>query len=157
MTYRGRFVELWATGALRGTGDRIYAGEAGMTEHNVRDDVQRGSTRRQALRRFWLTGVLATASTGLSELLMVPSASAATVEGVQLPVSIVLDALPPDAPVGLREAVASGCCLKYTRTEGECSPACGTGHCCYTISGCYDAGPLCISVPCSRGDFTSGC
>lgn len=129
-----------------------------MSELGEHQDVQPGSTRRQALRRFWVTGVLATAGAGLSELLVLPrTAAAATGASVQLSAATVFDALPLDAPDGLREAIAGGCCLRYTRTEGECSPACGTGHCCYKISGCYTAGPLCISVPCSTGDFTTGC
>lgn len=128
-----------------------------MSEHDERGDAPAGSTRRQALRRFWVSGLLATAGAGLSEIFRVPRASAATVQSVQMPISTVLAALPRDAPVGLREAIASGCCLTYTRTEGECSPSCGAGYCCYTISGCYEAGPLCINVPCSRGNFTTGC
>lgn len=132
-------------------------GSGGMSEHDECLGVQPGTTRRQALRRFWVTGVLATAGAGLSELLLVPRASATVSSlGPAVPSATILAALPADAPVGLRDAIASGCCLYYTRDEGACSPACGTGSCCYVISGCYNAGPTCIGVPCSRGNFTSG-
>lgn len=132
-------------------------GNSTMSEHEERGGAEHGSTRRQALRRFWITGVLATASAGLSELFMLPRAAAATLPSTQLPIATVLAALGDDAPAGLRDAIASGCCVHFYRDEGACSPACGTGYCCYTTDGCYVSGPSCISVSCSRGNFSTGC
>lgn len=127
-----------------------------MSEHEKRAGVEAGSTRRQALRRFWVTGVLATAGAGLSEMLLRPNPAAAATLGPTMPAATILAALPADASAGLRAAIESGCCLYYTRDEGACSPACGSGTCCYVISGCYKEGPLCITVSCTKGNFTSG-
>lgn len=129
-----------------------------MSEQEEPVSAEHDSTRREALRRFWAAGLVATVSAGLTELLLSPRVFAATAPAAtQMPVSSVLSVLPAGAPPGLREAIASGCCFTYTRDEGACSPACPAGQCCYHVTGCGYDYTMCIGVSCSRGNFTSGC
>jgi hypothetical protein len=72
----------------------------------------------------------------------------------------VLQALPPEASPALREALQSGCCIHYTVSEGDCgSGGCGAGWCCYhaVSTGCGINEYTCVHVPCSTGNFSSGC
>lgn len=71
----------------------------------------------------------------------------------------VLAALSPTASPALREAVAAGCCIIYTVAEGNCTPSCGSGWCCYhaVSSECKINVYECVNVPCSRGTFSTGC
>lgn len=70
----------------------------------------------------------------------------------------VLTAL-PDTSQELREAIAAGCCILYTVAEGHCDPSCGSGWCCYHVvsTGCKMDRYECVNVPCSTGNFTTGC
>jgi hypothetical protein len=113
-------------------------------------------TRRQALRRFWAVGLLATASAGIADLFMVGPADAET-SLPSVPISAALSALPADAPPGLVQAIADGCCITYTRDEGACTPSCPSGQCCYHVTGCGYNYIACIEVSCAKGNFTTGC
>jgi hypothetical protein len=72
----------------------------------------------------------------------------------------VLTALPPGASQALRDAIASGCCTHYTVSEGDCgSGGCGSGKCCYHVvsTDCGINVYECVEVPCSTGNFSTGC
>lgn len=115
------------------------------------------TTRRGALRRFLSAGVLATAGAGMSELLGARGAQADAAP-MRLPATMVLNALPADAPADLRAAIESGCCMNYYRDEFHCgSGGCGPGWCCYHVVGCGRDEVLCINVSCAEGNFSSGC
>lgn len=116
-------------------------------------------TRRDMLRRAWSAGIFATAGAGLSELVGAGSARAATPTN-QLPSTMILNALPPDAPAALRQAIEAQCCTTYTRDEGNCgSGGCGSGWCCYHVvsTACDIDEVVCINVSCAEGNFTTGC
>lgn len=119
-----------------------------------------GSTRRDALSRFGTAGVLATVGAGLSEVVRAGSARAATATPLRLPATMVLNALPAGEQT-VRAAIEAGCCLTYTRDEGHCgSGGCGTGACCYHVTGsgsCSVDTILCVDVACAEGNFTTGC
>lgn len=127
-------------------------------KHAQADDSQ-GRTRRDMLKRLMSTGFAATIGAGLADLTGVTSAHAATSEVPRIPASMILNSLPANAPAALTQALASGCCIKYTRDEGHCSPKCGSGWCCYHVvsSGCGLNMVTCINVSCAEGNFTSGC
>ena len=117
-------------------------------------------TRRDLFRRAWSAGILATAGTGLFELVGAGRARAATSQTNQLPATMILNALPADAPTGLIEAIEAGCCTTYTRDENNCgSGGCGTGWCCYHVvsTACGINEVVCINVSCAEGNFTTGC
>lgn len=117
-------------------------------------------TRRDMLRRAWSAGIVATAGAGLSELVGVGSARAATQPTTQLPATMILNALPPDAPTALIDAIEAGCCTTYTRDENHCgSGGCGAGWCCYHVvsTACDINEVICINVSCAEGNFTTGC
>lgn len=78
----------------------------------------------------------------------------------QLTVKEVLDMLPPEVSPKVRAAIASGCCTHYYVAEGRCVPGgCGTGRCCYHIvsTACSIDTYECLSYPCSKGNFSTGC
>lgn len=81
--------------------------------------------RRGIFRRAWSAGILATAGTGLFEMVGAGGARAGTSQSNQLPATMILNALPADAPTGLIEAIEAGCCTTYTRDENNC----GSGGC----------------------------
>jgi hypothetical protein len=114
-------------------------------------------TRRDVLRRFGSVGLLASASAGVGELLGSPPARAAT---TQLPATMVLNALQADASPEIAQAIEAGCCLHYTRAEGQCgSGGCGNGSCCYHVTStqCAIDETVCVKVSCAEGNFTTGC
>ncbi|MGC9220102.1 MAG: hypothetical protein ACP5H2_01955 [Solirubrobacteraceae bacterium] len=117
-------------------------------------------TRREALRRFGSAGLLATAGAGVSSLFGSAPARADTPPLTQLPVTMVLNAIPAGAPTGLREAIEAGCCITYTRDEHNCGPdSCPSGECCYHIQS-TDCGidyVTCLAVSCAEGNFSTGC
>lgn len=118
-----------------------------------------GPTRRDVLRRAGSAGVLATAGAGLAELFGSHLARADTAPTLRLPATMILNALPPDAPANLRTAIEDGCCITYTRDEGACNPACGSGFCCYHVvsKDCGIDEITCIEVSCAEGNFSTGC
>lgn len=122
-------------------------------------DGPKGRTRRDVLKRMMSTGLVATIGAGLADLTGVTTAHAAESELPNIPGSMVLNSLSDDASAALKQAIASGCCIKYTRDEGHCSPKCGSGWCCYhvTSSGCGLNEIECVNVSCAEGNFTSGC
>jgi hypothetical protein len=132
-----------------------------MSESSLRRGLvsSERATRREVLRRLGSAGVLATATAGLSELFGSSSARAATTQLPQLPATLVLNALPPDAPTGLAAAIESQCCITYTRDEGHCGSPCPSGYCCYHVvsTGCGLDEVTCIEVSCAEGNFTTGC
>lgn len=72
----------------------------------------------------------------------------------------VLTALPAEASPKLRAAIQSGCCIHYYVAEGQCvAGGCGSGRCCYHIvsTACHIDEYQCLSYPCSKGNFSSGC
>jgi hypothetical protein len=95
----------------------------------------------------------------MSELVASSSARAATSQLPQLPATMILNGLPPDAPQALIDAIEDGCCITYTRDEGQCGGPCGTGWCCYHVvsSGCDINEVICVNVSCAEGNFTTGC
>jgi hypothetical protein len=112
------------------------------------------------LRRAWSAGIFATAGIGLAELVGAGGARAATPETNQLPATMILNALPTDAPTALIDAIEAGCCTTYTRDENHCgSGGCGTGWCCYHVvsTACDINEVICINVSCAEGNFTTGC
>jgi hypothetical protein len=114
-------------------------------------------TRREVLRGMFSTGLVATAGAGVSGLLGAPAARAA---GMQMPATMILNGLPPDAPSNLAAAIEAGCCVTYTRDEDHCSSGpCPSGYCCYHVvsSGCGVDIVTCIEVSCAEGNFTTGC
>lgn len=124
---------------------------------NVRGrETDEAPTRREVLRRMFSTGVAATAGAGLSGLLAAPRAGAAT---TQLPATMILNALPPDAPPSVVAAIQAGCCITYIRDENHCGAPCGTGYCCYhlTSTSCGLNEITCVQVSCAEGNFTTGC
>lgn len=128
-----------------------------MSNHHEPDLAGSGTTRRQALRRFVMTGLMATAGAGLSELLTARGAAAAVTPTRRLSAAEALAILPADAPESLAQAIASGCCLHFTRAEGACGAPCPAGQCCYTWSGCTSGGPICLNYTCIKGNFSTGC
>jgi hypothetical protein len=117
-------------------------------------------TRRDMLRRMLSAGVLATASAGMSGLFLAPGARADTSPLPQLPASVVLNALPPDAPPALVAALEDGCCITYTLDEHHCgSGSCPSGYCCYHVvsTDCGINEVVCIEVGCDTGNFSTGC
>jgi hypothetical protein len=65
-------------------------------------------------------------------------------------------------PAGFTPAGASqsDCCTHYTVAEGHCQAGgCGSGSCCYHVvsTGCSIDKYLCVDLPCSTGDFSTGC
>ena len=129
-----------------------------MREEAEPTNLINGKTnRRGALRRMLSVGVFTTVGAGLAELAAVSSARAAT---TQLPITMVLNALPPDASPTLREAIQSGCCTTYTVDEFHCgSGGCGAGWCCYHVVSvnCGINEVVCINVGCNTGNFSTGC
>lgn len=124
------------------------------------DGLGEKPTRRDMLRRAWSAGILATAGAGLSELVGAGTARAATPQLPQLPVTLILNALPADAPSALRDAIDAGCCTTYTLDEHHCgSNNCPSGYCCYHVvsTGCGINEVVCLEVSCSEGDFSTGC
>jgi hypothetical protein len=117
------------------------------------------STRRDALRRIGSAGMLATVSAGLLDLLGAIPAGASTATSSQLPATMVLNALGPNAPAGLSVAIQSGCCVHYTRDEGACGSPCPSGSCCYHVTSttCGLDSTGCVDVNCAEGNFTTGC
>jgi len=123
-----------------------------------------GSTRRDTLRRLGSLGAFATIGAGLADLLGTAAARAdsTTTPTNQLPATMVLNALPPGEQV-VRAAIEATCCLTYTRDEGQCgSGGCGTGACCYHVTGsgggsCNVNEIICVDVSCAEGNFTTGC
>jgi hypothetical protein len=119
-----------------------------------------GLTRRGVLRRFLSAGLFTTAGVGLTQLITPASSRAATSELPRLPSTMVLNALPSDAPAGLREAIEAGCCITYTLDEHHCgNSSCPSGECCYHIQS-TDCGldyVTCLAVSCAEGDFSTGC
>jgi hypothetical protein len=113
-------------------------------------------TRREMLRGMFSTGLMATMGAGATGLLAAPSARSAT---TQLPATMILNALPADAPANLVAAIEAGCCTTYTRDEGHCNGSCGTGYCCYHVvsTNCGIDDVACIQVSCAEGNFTTGC
>lgn len=112
------------------------------------------------LRRAWSAGIFATAGIGLAELVGAGGARAATPETNQLPATMILNALPTDAPTALIDAIEAGCCTTYTRDENHCGlGGCGTGWCCYHVvsTACDINEVICINVSCAEGNFTTGC
>jgi hypothetical protein len=72
----------------------------------------------------------------------------------------VVKALPESAPQALRDALLANCCTHYTVAEGECGTGgCGSGSCCYHIvsTECSINKYSCVGVPCSTGNFSTGC
>ena len=71
----------------------------------------------------------------------------------------VLAALPPTASQALRHAIAAGCCVTYTVAEGHCTPACGSGACCFHVvsTDCGINSYECVNRSCDKGNFTTGC
>ncbi len=120
----------------------------------------RFSTRREMLRRTVSAGVVATAGAGLAELFGAAPARALTPATTRLPATMILNALPTDAPAALVQAIENGCCIQYTRDENHCSPdPCPSGQCCYHIvsTGCDLNETICIDVSCAEGNFSTGC
>lgn len=117
-------------------------------------------TRRDMLRRLLSAGLLTTASAGISGLFAAPGARADTTRLPQLPASLVLKALPADAPPALVAAIEAGCCITYTLDEHNCgSGSCPSGYCCYHVvsTDCGINEVTCIEVGCDTGDFSTGC
>ena len=72
----------------------------------------------------------------------------------------VLRVLAPEASPALRAALQADCCIHYTVAEGQCkSGGCGSGSCCYHVvsTGCNINEYTCVGVPCSTGNFSTGC
>jgi len=118
------------------------------------------ATRRDMLRRFFSTGVLATVGIGASELVGASQARASTSASTNLPATMILNALPADVSPSLVAAIEAGCCITYTRDEGNCgSGGCGSGRCCYHVvsTACGTDQVMCIDVSCAEGNFTTGC
>jgi hypothetical protein len=117
-----------------------------------------GRTRRDVLRGGSRLGILATAGAGLAELLS-PTRAGADTQLPQLPATMILNALPPDAPPDIRAAIEAGCCIHYTRDVGHCGSGCPSGSCCYRVvsTGCGINEVTCVEVSCAEGNFTTGC
>jgi hypothetical protein len=127
---------------------------------NLSDGTSEKPTRRDMLRRVWLAGVFATAGAGVSELLGTGSARAAAAQTTQLPATMILNALPTNAPPAIRAAIDAGCCVTYTLDEHHCgSGSCPSGYCCYHVvsTDCGLDEVACIEVGCSTGNFSTGC
>jgi hypothetical protein len=131
--------------------------------HKALDDsVDALRNRRDVLRGVASIGAVATVLAGASELLGAQSARAAAgsaTSATQLPATMVLNALPPDAQA-IRAAIEAGCCVTYTRDEGHCGAGgCGTGECCYHVTSpaCALDQVKCVAVSCAEGNFTTGC
>jgi hypothetical protein len=117
-------------------------------------------TRRDMLRGLLSAGLLTTAVAGISALFAGPDARAGTTRLPQLPASVVLKALPADAPPALVAAIEDGCCITYTLDEHNCgSGSCPSGYCCYHVvsTDCGINEVTCIEVGCDMGDFSTGC
>lgn len=128
----------------------LHRAADGLGEQNI--------TRRGVLRRITSIGAVATVGAGMSELVGLGTARAVTPAATKLPATMVLNALPPGADA-VRAAIEASCCITYTRDEGKCSPACGSGWCCYhvTSSDCGLNTIECIEISCAEGNFTTGC
>lgn len=117
-------------------------------------------TRRDMLRQALSAGVFATAGAGVSALFGASSTRAATTATPQLPATMILRALPADAPPALIQAIEAGCCIHYTRDENHCTPdPCPTGSCCYHVvsTNCGIDETVCVGVSCAEGNFSTGC
>ncbi len=121
--------------------------------------LEERATRRALLMRIGSAGALATVGAGLAELVGSGSARAATTQLPQLPATMVLNALPPDAPAVMRTAIEDQCCITYTRDEGHCGSGCPSGSCCYHVvsKSCGLNEIACVEVSCAEGNFTTGC
>ncbi len=131
-----------------------------MVDRISRARANEKPTRRDMLRRAWSVGVLATAGAGVSELIGAGSACAAATQTTRLPATMILNALPADAPAAIRQAIEAGCCVHYTLDEHNCgSSHCPSGQCCYhvTSSDCGVDYITCIEVSCAEGNYSTGC
>jgi hypothetical protein len=118
------------------------------------------STRRDILRRFASASVITTAGAGITQLFGISAAKASTTQSPQLPATMILNALPANAPPTLAAAIEAGCCITYTRDEHACgSSSCPSGYCCYhvTSTDCNINETVCVEVSCAEGNFTTGC
>jgi hypothetical protein len=116
-------------------------------------------TRRGVLRKFLSAGIVTTAGAGIAEM-FTPTVARADTQLPRLPATMILNALPPNAPAGLQEAIEAGCCITYTLDEHHCgSNSCPSGECCYHIqsTNCGLDYVTCLGVSCAEGDFSTGC